>query len=111
MRTNRRKFLTSSSLGVGALVLGPMLRQLQAQAATSAPLPRRFLFVVEGNGLPWQQIQPPGIERGGSTLVKAGVATVANPESRPAAIHDELRRVPGTCSPAHPFPLIGDGVE
>jgi len=62
MTTTRRAFLRGASLGAGSLVLGPLVRRLEAQAA-GRPAPRRFLFVVEGNGLPWKQIQPIGIER------------------------------------------------
>lgn len=62
MTTTRRAFLKDVSIGAGGLVLGPLVRQLQAQAS-GATSPRRFVFVVEGNGLPWQQIQPVGIAR------------------------------------------------
>lgn len=64
MTANRRAFLKGVSLGAGSLVLSPVLGQIAAQAAGRAELPRRFLFVLEGNGLPWQQIQPAGIARG-----------------------------------------------
>lgn len=63
MTSNRREFLKGVSLGAGSLVLTPVLGQIEAQAAGRSELPKRFLFVLEGNGLPWQQIQPVGIER------------------------------------------------
>lgn len=58
----RRRFLKSSTLGAGGLLLSPLLNRL-AQAADGreggAP---RFLFVVEGNGLPPEQVHPLGLE-------------------------------------------------
>jgi hypothetical protein len=60
---SRRTFLKGLSLGTGAAVLSPILQQVAAHAAGAAP-GRRFVFVPEGNGLPWQQIQPLGIARG-----------------------------------------------
>lgn len=64
MTATRREFLKGVSLGTGSLVLAPLLQQLQVQAAGSAEQAKRFVFVLEGNGLPWQQIMPAGITRG-----------------------------------------------
>lgn len=58
----RREFFRGTSLGVGAMYLGPFLRQLEAASETS-PRPARVLFFVQGNGLYPSQIQPEGIER------------------------------------------------
>lgn len=63
MSTDRRGFLKGTTLGAGALVLAPLVGQLEAQAAGTGPKPKRFLFVVEGNGLPPQQVQPVGLKR------------------------------------------------
>lgn len=66
---SRRQMLKGLSFGAGAVVLSPVLAQLKAEAAAAAGAAqalgksRRFIFVVEGNGLPWQQIQPVGISR------------------------------------------------
>src|SRR6187455_2449786 len=90
--TSRRTFLSNVSLGAGSLVLAPLVRQLEAQAAGTAKKPQRFVFVMEGNGLPWEQIQPVGIERGGSTRTKGGSATVENPEARDKLIDMALGR-------------------
>lgn len=60
---NRREFLKGTSLGVGALALGPVLQQLQARAKGVAPKTPRFVFVVESNGVPPQQLAPSGIQR------------------------------------------------
>ncbi len=63
MNPNRRQLLKGASLGAGGLLLSPVLQQIQAQASGTDLRNKRFVFVVEGNGLPWQQIQPVGIER------------------------------------------------
>lgn len=64
MFVSRRELLKCASLGAGSLVLSPVLRQIEAQAAGSVKMPLRFVFVVEGNGLPWNQVMPTGITRG-----------------------------------------------
>lgn len=65
--TTRRGFLKGLSLGAGGVVLAPIVQQLQAQAAGTLPVPgtgaKRFVFVMEGNGLNPDQIQPIGITR------------------------------------------------
>ncbi len=64
MKVNRRNVLKGLSLSAGGALLSPVLGQIQAQAAGVARYPQRFVFVVEGNGLPWKQITPVDIERG-----------------------------------------------
>jgi len=59
---NRRQLLQGMGLGAGGVLLWPILRQLHARAAGKAPQPR-FVFLVEGNGLNPEQVQPVGIER------------------------------------------------
>lgn len=63
MSASRRDFLKGVSLGTGSLVLGPVVQQLEAQAVGTAAAAKRFVFVLESNGLPWQQIQPVGLNR------------------------------------------------
>ena len=58
----RRSFLHGTTLGAGGVLLAPLLQRLQAESA-GAPAPRRFVFVVEGNGLNPDQIQPKSITR------------------------------------------------
>ena len=58
----RRSFLRNTSVGTGSLVLSPILAQLHAQSI-GAKRPPRFVFVVEGNGLPPDQITPIGYKR------------------------------------------------
>ena len=60
---SRRDFLLNSGLGAGAITLSPVVQRLQARAAGVAPQAQRFVFVVESNGLPPQQLAPAGIER------------------------------------------------
>src|SRR3712207_5341765 len=68
MTLSRRALLRNFSLSAGALALSPVLRpvlaQVEAQAAGAAGGAKRFLFVVEGNGLPWAQVTPPEVKRG-----------------------------------------------
>lgn len=58
----RRDLFRGLSLGTGAFLLSPILQKLRAEAAGAAA-PMRFVFVLEGNGLNPDQIQPEGIER------------------------------------------------
>lgn len=60
---NRRQFLERAAGGAGGVLLAPVLAQLAAQAAGSVRMPLRFVFVVEGNGLPPQQVTPLGFQR------------------------------------------------
>ena len=69
---DRRTLLKGVSLGTGATVLAPLLTQLSAQAAGTASLPKRVVFVVEGNGLPWNQIQPVGLVRNTKQISSGG---------------------------------------
>ena len=63
MSTDRRDFLKGVSLGAGAMLLSPMLQRLQAQASGNQNLPKRFVFVVESNGVRPEQLTPSGITR------------------------------------------------
>ena len=59
---SRRKFLTSSGVTAGGLLLSPILSQIKAQAA-GTKLPPRFVFLVEGNGLEPPHVTPIGYKR------------------------------------------------
>jgi hypothetical protein len=59
-RPSRRTFFRGLTLGAAGSVLPPMLERI-ALSADGKPAPTRFLFVVEGNGVPPQQIQPVGL--------------------------------------------------
>ncbi len=60
---SRRHFLRNTGLGAGALALSPVVQQLHARAEGKGPKAPRFVFVVESNGLPPQQLAPSGIKR------------------------------------------------
>jgi len=56
----RRRFLQGLTLGATGVALNPLLQRM-ALAADGQPAAPRFLFVVEGNGLPPRQVHPAGI--------------------------------------------------
>ena len=64
MALSRREILKGMSLSAGGALLSPIMSQIQADAAGVTNRKQRFVFIVEGNGLPWDQIQPEGIARG-----------------------------------------------
>lgn len=57
---SRREVLKGVSLGASAALLQPFLSRLALAADGELP-PPRFLFVVEGNGVPPRQLHPEGI--------------------------------------------------
>ncbi len=61
MLFNRRESLKALGLSAGATFLSPIVSKLQAQASGRPVAPKRFVFVVESNGLPHEQITPAGI--------------------------------------------------
>ena len=63
MSLNRRDTLKGLTLGAGSLVLSPLLSKLQAYASGEMVRPRRFVFVVESNGVRPEQVAPSGIAR------------------------------------------------
>ncbi|PHR97395.1 MAG: hypothetical protein COA78_27745 [Blastopirellula sp.] len=69
MTITRRDLLRNACFGAGALTLSPVLSQIKAQAAGQAQRAPRFVFVVEGNGLPPQHVMPLGYK---FKSVKAG---------------------------------------
>ncbi len=62
MPITRRQFFRNVSASAGALTLTPILQQVRAQA-DGVKLPPRFVFVMEGNGLPPAQVTPLDIKR------------------------------------------------
>jgi hypothetical protein len=58
MSVSRRRFLNNITLGSTATLLTPVLRQLQARADGVQQQPKRVVIVMEGNGLPPNQVQP-----------------------------------------------------
>ena len=70
MMINRRSFLRQS--GATSLALAPFFQHMQAHAAGDpAGLPKRFVFVVRGNGLRPYGIVPEGLEEYGAERFKA----------------------------------------
>jgi len=63
MLPNRREALKSLGLSAGATFLAPMLTRIEAQAAGKPIAAKRFVFVVESNGVPPEHLAPEGIKR------------------------------------------------
>lgn len=63
MSVTRRQILKGFTLGTGSLLLAPVIDRLEARAAGATAFPRRFVFVVESNGLVPDQIVPQGLTR------------------------------------------------
>jgi hypothetical protein len=88
----RRDALKTLGLSAGATFLHPIVSQLKAHAAGQLITSKRFVFVVESNGLPPQQLAPEGIAR---------------PEDRTGAefvdVSLEGRRLPMSLEPVTPW--------
>lgn len=63
MTMNRRDVLKGMTLSAGGLLLSPILGKLQAYASGRPQAPKRFIFVVESNGVRPEQLAPSGIQR------------------------------------------------
>jgi hypothetical protein len=63
MALNRRDALKFLGLSAGAAFLSPILTRLQAQAGGAPVTAKRFVFVVESNGVRPEQLAPSGLER------------------------------------------------
>lgn len=63
MTVNRRDALKGLTLGAGGVLLSPMLAKMQAFASGQTVRPKRFVFVVESNGVRPEQMAPSGIVR------------------------------------------------
>lgn len=60
---NRREILKGITLGSGSILLSPILSKMQAFASGKIVNPKRFVFVVEGNGVPPRQMLLEGMKR------------------------------------------------
>jgi len=70
MITGRRNFAKGMALSAGGLAFGPLLRQMEAQAAGRLEdIPKRFVFVVKSSGLTAEAIRPLGLPEGDGSLV------------------------------------------
>ena len=63
MTVHRRDALKGMTLSAGSVLLAPILARLEAQAAGKPITARRFVFVVESNGVRPEQLAPSGIKR------------------------------------------------
>lgn len=79
---NRRQALRGISFGAGGSLLAPIMGRLQAEAR-GEPLPKRFVFVLEGNGLNPNHVQPVGLARmkEGGKVVAADLAKYELPQA------------------------------
>ncbi|MBX9678811.1 MAG: DUF1552 domain-containing protein [Gemmataceae bacterium] len=59
----RRDVLKGMTLSAGSVLLSPILGKLHAQAQGRPLAPKRFVFVVESNGVPPQHLTPSGVTR------------------------------------------------
>lgn len=78
IRLPRRSFFKSLSLGASAPLLLPLISRLEAE--TRGIKPMRFVFFLEGNGLPPDDIQPTGIVRRDMQNPKGGQTGKCNGE-------------------------------
>ena len=62
MNSSRRNLLRGLSLGTSSVLLSPFLQRLAAEESGTFS-PRRFVFVIEGNGFDPNQAQPATIKR------------------------------------------------
>ncbi|MFO0823911.1 MAG: DUF1552 domain-containing protein [Gemmataceae bacterium] len=63
MSLDRRDALKTLGLSAGATFLTPVLSRIEAQAAGKPVAAKRFVFVVESNGVRPEQIAPVGVKR------------------------------------------------
>jgi len=63
MFLNRRDALRTLGLSAGATFLTPVLSRIQAQAAGKPVTAKRFVFVIESNGVRPEQLAPSGVTR------------------------------------------------
>ena len=59
----RRTALKGLTLGAGGVVLSPAIAKLKAEADGRIPAAKRFVFVVESNGVRPEQLAPSGVTR------------------------------------------------
>ena len=100
MHFTRRDTLRNLSLGAGAFLLTPFLRQIEIQAAgNSSSIPNRFVFVVKSSGIIPDGITPDALKGKDSSgsLFSQDLKDVALPSSMRALepLKDQLSIVQG----------------
>ena len=84
MNVTRRDAFKNLSLGAGAFLLSPFLRQVELQAAgNSLAIPNRFVFVVKSSGIVPNGITPEAFkdQESSSSLFNQDLTKVALPSS------------------------------
>lgn len=100
MTMTRRNAFRNISLGAGAFLLSPLLRQVELQAAgNSLAIPNRFVFVVKSSGIVPDGITPEILkgQDSGSSLFNQDLTNIALPSSMRALepFKDQLSIVQG----------------
>jgi len=115
----RRHFLHNLTLGSGAVLLSPILRELQAYADGTSAQPRRVVFMLQNHGLQSWAVKPPELPRedkiGVPKLVQRSLAelSLADDLSPLAEFKDRLTIIQGLngrhVTPFHgaPFGALG----
>jgi hypothetical protein len=102
-RPNRRSILKGLSLGAGASLLGPLLSRVQAQSE-ARPLPLRFVFLLQSNGMSPSHILPSGVAPrkgdktfGNDATIEVGLADreLPDPLVELAPFKDQLTLIQG----------------
>ncbi|QDU98821.1 DUF1552 domain-containing protein [Lignipirellula cremea] len=76
MSLHRRDALKGLTLGAGSLVLSPLLQKLQAEAAGTEEMPRRFVFMLQPQGLQSWAVLPQEIDRPSSGVERKVVRSL-----------------------------------
>src|SRR5262245_60578389 len=112
MTFTRRTLLRGMSLGAGTVLLAPILRELEAHAAGFAAQPKRFVFMLQSQGLQSWAVQPKQIKRtdrvGVDRVVQLPLAplTLADDCAPLAAFQDRLSVIQGL-NGHHVYPYHG----
>ena len=97
MHINRREILKGITLGSSSFLLNPILSQIQAHADGQPITNKRFVFVVESNGVKPQQMPPEGIVR----PERAEAPLNGPPEFIDVLLHD--KKLPMSLEPVSPW--------
>jgi len=112
MTVSRRNLLRGVTLGAGSVLLSPILRELEAHAAGVAAQPKRFVFMLQSQGLQSWGVQPKEITRKDHVGVDQVVArpldplTLADDCAPLAGLKERLTIVQGL-NGHHVFPYHG----
>ena len=99
MSISRRQFGKGLTLGAGSLLLSPLIQRLEAEAAGVNQRQPRFVFLVEGNGLWPQHVQPLGIERHEERIENSQKMMNAAPRLEDIALSGGERQLPPSLEP------------